>query len=305
MIPVLRQADELHTTFGRYVLGAAAIGELGPLLLASIAFATEKHHLSQTLLSLSFIVAASAAILLLLVVKSERLSEKIVRWLGDSEILPVRIALLVLVGSVSLAAKLGVETVVGALCCRRGGRRAGWRDQSRFLEDRLTTIGAGFFVPLFFVASGVAFDLPALVSSPASLARFGLFSLAFLFIRLAPLTLYKQALPERDLPALALLTSTTLPLVVAITYLGTRAGQMLSGRVGAGGSGGGDGDALSDAGADVARHARAGPGGGFCEFHPWRRRLDLGAGGERPGVVGAKLPGPRPDLRRSFRRPLP
>ena len=39
--------------------------------------------------------------------------------------------------------------------------------------------------------------------------------------------MYKLVLPERDLLPLALFSSTTLPLVVAVTYLGVRTGDML------------------------------------------------------------------------------
>jgi Kef-type K+ transport system membrane component KefB len=91
----------------------------------------------------------------------------------------------------------------------------------------LTSIGSGFFIPLFFIMSGVEFDLPALVTSPASLARLILFCAGFLFVRLFPVLLYKHVLPERDLLPLALFSATTLPLVVAVTYLGVRTGDML------------------------------------------------------------------------------
>jgi len=39
--------------------------------------------------------------------------------------------------------------------------------------------------------------------------------------------LYKHVLPERELLPFALYTATTLPLVVAVTYLGVRTGDML------------------------------------------------------------------------------
>ena len=67
---------------------------------------------------------------------------------------------------------------------------------------------------------------PSLVSSPANIGRLLLFTLAFLFIRIPPLCIYKNALAKSDLPALALLSSTTLSLVVAITYLASQTGQM-------------------------------------------------------------------------------
>jgi hypothetical protein len=54
-----------------------------------------------------------------------------------------------------------------------------------------------------------------------------LFWAGFLFIRIVPVLLYKRVLPERDLLPLALFTSTTMPLVVAVTFLGVRSGDML------------------------------------------------------------------------------
>ena len=71
------------------------------------------------------------------------------------------------------------------------------------------------------------FDLPGLFTSPASLARLILCCAGFLFVRILPVLLYKRVLPERDLLPLALFSSTTLPLVVAVTYLGVRTGDML------------------------------------------------------------------------------
>src|SRR5262249_13180106 len=63
--------------------------------------------------------------------------------------------------------------------------------------------------------------------SPTSLARLILFLAGFIFIRVVPVLLYKRVLPERDLLPLALLSSTTMPLVVAVTFLGVRSGDML------------------------------------------------------------------------------
>jgi Kef-type K+ transport system membrane component KefB len=225
VLPILRDADELTTDFGRHVLGAAAIGELGPLLLASIALAGERHHLHQTILSAVFMALVVLLLAGLAAVRGDRLSEKFSAWLGDSDILPVRVALVMLLGFVSLAETFGMETVVGAYAAGMaitllvdGKRRA-------HLEDRLTAIGSGFFVPVFFTASGIELDLSTL-ANPSGLGRFLLFCAAFLLVRIAPLHLYRRALPTRDLPALALLSSTTLPLVVAIAYLGAKNGGM-------------------------------------------------------------------------------
>lgn len=226
LLPILRQANQLQTDFGRYVMGVAAVSELCPLVLASVALAQEKHHLHQIFLSLFFLSLAVASVFMLAKLRSERLSALILVWLGDNEILPVRAAILLLLGFVSLADAFGMEAVVGAYAAGMAVAMLVDGTKAEVLEDRLATIGSGFFVPAFFIASGVELDLSALMSSPANFARFILFCLAFLLIRMAPLNLYRGVLKAHDLPAMALLSSTTLPLVVAITYLGARSGQM-------------------------------------------------------------------------------
>lgn len=174
-----------------------------------------------------FLGVAIGAILLARRFRSDKLSRLITRSLNDSSVLPVRISVLILLGLVSLAHELGIELVLGAYVAGMVITMLVRGTKAEMLEDRLTPLGSGFFVPLFFVISGVEFDLPSLVTSPASLARLILFLMGFLLIRLVPVLLYKRALPERDLLPLALLSSTTMPLVAAVTFLGVRSGDML------------------------------------------------------------------------------
>ncbi|MBM3562063.1 MAG: cation:proton antiporter [Alphaproteobacteria bacterium] len=226
LILMLRQAGGLDDEFGHYLLGIAAVSEIAPLILASIVLAQHNHHLHQTLLSALFIAIGLAAIFFLKRARSVRLADSVVRWLGDGELLPIRISLVILLGFVSFADRLGMELVVGSYMAGMAVAALVHGTKAEILEERLTAIGSGFLIPLFFIESGAAFNFPALVSSPASVARFAVFCVAFLLIRLAPLNLYKGTLPERDMPAFALLSSSTLPLVVALTYLGMGRGQL-------------------------------------------------------------------------------
>jgi len=223
LIPILRQTGDLESDFGRYVLGAAAIGELGPIILVSVLLAHEHNYLRQTLMSMVFLAIAIEATFFARSLRSERLSRMIARWMGDSSILPVRISILILLGFISLANKLGMEMVLGAYTA---GMMIAMMTKVEILQYRLASIGSGFLIPLFFITTGVEFDLPALVTSPANLVRLILFCAGFLLIRVLPVLLYKRVLPERDLLPLALFSSTTLPLVVAMTYLGVRTGDM-------------------------------------------------------------------------------
>jgi Kef-type K+ transport system membrane component KefB len=103
-----------HSDFGRYVLGEAAIGELGPIILVAVALSHEHNYLHQMLLSMVFLATAIEALFFARSLRSERLSRMIARWMGDSSVLPVRISILILLGFISLANKLGMEMVLGA-----------------------------------------------------------------------------------------------------------------------------------------------------------------------------------------------
>ncbi len=205
LIPILHQTGDIDSDFGRYLLGAAAVGELGPVLLASVALAHANHHLQQTLLSTAFLAIAVGSIILARTMSSNGLSAKIARWMGDGSILPIRIAILILLGLVSLASELGMEIVLGAYAAGVVVALLARGSEADALLARLNAIGSGVFIPMFFIISGVEFDLIGLVTSPASLLRLILFSMALLFIQIIPIRLYKGALPERDLLPLALL----------------------------------------------------------------------------------------------------
>ena len=93
-------------------------------------------------------------------------------------------------------------------------------------ESKLTAVGFGFFVPFFFVTSGIEFDLAALGSAEA-IAKLFLFLGLFLVVRGVPaMLLYRRVLGARDRMALAFYCATELPLVVAITTIAIDAGEM-------------------------------------------------------------------------------
>jgi len=142
LIPILRETG-CDSNFDRYVVGATAIGELDPLLLAPLVLAQAHQHLHQTLLSMVFLALAIGAISFARSLRSERLSRMIARWMGDSSVLPVRVSILILLAAVSLANELGMEMVLGAYT---GGIMIAMFTKVEILRYRLTSIGSGFFI---------------------------------------------------------------------------------------------------------------------------------------------------------------
>ncbi|HEY5260925.1 MAG TPA: cation:proton antiporter, partial [Solirubrobacteraceae bacterium] len=94
-------------------------------------------------------------------------------------------------------------------------------------DSKLTAVAFGVFVPFFFIVSGMHLDVHALFASVSGVLKMILFFVLFLVVRGTPaLLLYRGVLGTRDRAALALMTSTQLPLVLAITTLATSSGHM-------------------------------------------------------------------------------
>jgi Kef-type K+ transport system membrane component KefB len=141
--------------------------------------------------------------------------------------LPVVLTVLLVFGLVLLASSLGLDVILGAFAAGVIVRHVlRGREADRF-ESKLDAVGFGFLIPFFFIGSGMNLDLAALTSSIGAVLKVPLFLAGFLFVRGLPaLLLYRSELSLRDRIALALLSSTELPLVVAITTLGVEQGQM-------------------------------------------------------------------------------
>jgi Kef-type K+ transport system membrane component KefB len=93
------------------------------------------------------------------------------------------------------------------------------------LEDKLDAVGYGFFIPVFFVASGMGLDLRSIVQSPGRLILF--FVLLLVVRGLPTLLIYRSALPGPQRLELMFLLATALPLLVALSEIGLETGEML------------------------------------------------------------------------------
>jgi Kef-type K+ transport system membrane component KefB len=127
-----------------------------------------------------------------------------------------------LVAFTALAQRLGLETILAAFLAGAALRLID-RDQFQTHPNfpvKLEAIGYGFLIPMFFVSSGLQFDLHALVNSPSSLLRLPLFVIALLAVRGLPALIYRGIITGRRLVAAGLLQATSLPFIVAATTIG-------------------------------------------------------------------------------------
>jgi Kef-type K+ transport system membrane component KefB len=221
LLPILRDAGVLKSSFGPTVLSVGAIGEFGPIL--AVALLLTSHDAGATILLLVvFTVVAVAAALLAVRVHPPRLVALLSRHLDSSSQLPVRISVTLVVFLVYLATKLSLDVLLGAFAAgvivRLFIRVDGNTER---ITSKLEAIGFGFLIPIFFIETGVNLDLHALEHQPRVLLLVPLFALLFLFTRGLPtLLVFRRILDKAQLTALSILSSTALPLVVVITTIG-------------------------------------------------------------------------------------
>jgi Kef-type K+ transport system membrane component KefB len=224
LIPILRDNGELKTNFGTYLLAAGGVGEFGPILLVTLFLSTE-NPLHEAAILVAFILLA-LAMALVSVRFAWRGWPALERTFEASSQLAVRITVLLVFGLVLLASKLGLDVLIGGFVAGMIVRLALKGHELRVFESKLTAVGFGFFVPFFFITSGIEFDLAALGSLTAIL-KLAMFFALFLVVRGTPaLLLYRKVLSARDRAALAFYSATELPLVVAITTIATETGNM-------------------------------------------------------------------------------
>ncbi len=224
LIPILRDNGELKTRFGTFLLAAGGAGEFGPILLVTLVLSTDSA-LHESLILLAFIALA-----LILALGSMRWAWRgwplLERTFEASSQLAVRLTVVLVFGLVFLASKLGLDLLLGGFVAGMIVRLALQGHELQVFESKLTAVGFGFFVPFFFVVSGIEFDLAALGSAEA-IAKLAMFFALFLIVRGTPaLLLYRGVLRARDRAALAFYSATELPLVVAITTLAVETDHM-------------------------------------------------------------------------------
>jgi Kef-type K+ transport system membrane component KefB len=223
LMPVLRDAGELKTPFGRAVTAVGAVGEFGPLLAISL-FLSGRRPLAAALVLIGFAVIAGLAVWFASRGGHERFHGLVRATLHTSGQFAVRFVVMVIAALVGLSLALGLDMLLGAFAagviCRvllSGARES----DAKLVEGKLEAVAFGVVVPVFFINTGIGFDLRALVSDPHALLLLPIFLVLLLIVRGLPGSI---AAPSgstfADRGALTLFSATGLPIIVAVTNIG-------------------------------------------------------------------------------------
>jgi Kef-type K+ transport system membrane component KefB len=228
VVPVLKDAGESDTNFGQLVIAAATIAEFGTIILLSLFFSGEASSTATKLILFAglLLLAGVLTVVVLGVERSMRITAVLHRMQDTTAQIRVRGAFLLLVGFVVLASVFGLEVILGAFI---GGVILRLIDADRMMthpefHQKLEAVGFGVFIPIFFVATGLSFDLPALFASPATILRVPIFLLALLVVRGVPAILYRPLVGKRRTVVAALLQATSLSFIVAAAQIGMQLG---------------------------------------------------------------------------------
>jgi len=224
LVPVLKDAGEAGTTFGQLVIAAGTIADFATVILLSLFFSRESSSATTKVILLGglFVVAVLIVVSVARLERSMKLGVVLRRLQDTTAQIRIRGAFVLMIGLVALASTLGLEVILGAFIA---GAILSLVDRDREMTHpdfrrKLEAVGFGVFIPVFFVTTGVRYDLDALTADASTLAHVPIFLVALVVVRGLPALLYRGAVPDKRIPVAMLMQATSLPFIVAATQIG-------------------------------------------------------------------------------------
>jgi Kef-type K+ transport system membrane component KefB len=223
LLPILRDNGMLGGRFGHFILPAGAVGEFLPIVAIAIFLSAKGQFLGVVTLLVMLLVALVLAVMPRWVTRRSFVDISRAGENATSQT-TLRITIALLFGLLVVAGHFGLDIVLGAFLAGIILRRWAPGDVHA-LESKLDAIGYGFFIPIFFISSGMSLDIKSIAAAPERLAVF--FALLILVRGLPAMFLYRRDLVLVQRVQMMLLTATALPLLVALSEIGLSTGNML------------------------------------------------------------------------------
>jgi len=225
LVPILSDTHLLPTPIGQAVLGTGVAGEFWPIIFISVFLTSVYGALTEVLLLVGFGALVAGAATLALRTRPPRVLRILRDTLHTTGQVGVRASIFVLALLVFVAADAGFEFVLGAFAA---GVLVGLvldSPEGKVVRVRLEGIGFGFLVPVYFVVTGMTFDIDSLLTIEG-LSLAAIFLALLLVTRGASAFLWLRELGPRGTASLALFGATGLPLIVAIVGIGSERGDV-------------------------------------------------------------------------------
>lgn len=223
LLPILRDAGELRTPFGRAIGALGAVGEFGPLVAISVLLGSRAPGVATIVLAV-FLLIAAGAVWYAMRAPHGALHRFVNATLHTSGQFAVRVVMLLLAALVGLSVILDLDMLLGAFVAGVVWKllmRDADEGDREIVESKVEGIAFGFLVPLFFIYTGVTFDLASLLADPFLMAMVPVALVVLLIVRGLPSLLAAPLGADgRTKTAVVLLGATGLPIIVAVTGIG-------------------------------------------------------------------------------------
>ena len=225
VVPVLKDSGVVEGRFGQLVIAAASIADVATIVLLSLLFSERSSSTGAQAALLGGLVVLAGAVVVALrsAGRTMRIGDAVERLASTTAQIRVRGAFLLLVGFAAIAQEAGLEVILGAFVAGilLGALDADGTMRHPEFRVKLDAVGFGVLIPVFFVASGLTFDLDALTSSTVALVLVPVAFAALVVVRGVPALLYRGELRDQRLVlAAGALQAVSLPFIVASTAIG-------------------------------------------------------------------------------------
>ncbi len=226
VVPVLRDAGLTAGSFGQSILLSALVADFSTMLLITVAIAAAAGGVTpELLLILVLFVAFFGAWRVGAFLRRGhwRQLPRTPRAAAAEE--RTRLAFALMIFFVVLSQWVGAEVILGAFLAGAAISLIS-HHESRTLEGKLSAIGFGFLIPIFFIYTGANFDLKEVTSSPQGLVLVPVLLVAAYLVKVLPALLYARVYSMREAISAGLLLSSRLSLIIAAAAIGVRVGAV-------------------------------------------------------------------------------
>jgi Kef-type K+ transport system membrane component KefB len=218
--------------FGKFVVVSCSIAEFGSIVLLSLLFTgSGSGGIGAGIAKLGILVLAVVVIAFAAsrAGKFHRLDDVLYKLQDTSAQIRIRAAVLVLLALLVLSQDLKFDAILGAFLA--GALLSALTDPERdedfgHFRTKLEGIGFGFFVPVFFVSTGLSFPIDALFSDASAALRVPLFLVILLLVRGLPALVFRHEMSRAQVWAAGLMQATSLSFIVVATKIGVTIGEL-------------------------------------------------------------------------------
>ncbi|WP_283679853.1 cation:proton antiporter family protein [Lentilactobacillus sp. Marseille-Q4993] len=225
VIAGLKEKELLSKPFGQTILLIAALGEVVPMI--GLTFYTSVYSPEAKSLWLLLLILLAAAVLFIRFKFFFRFFDRVNK---STTQLDVRLSFFMIVALVTIAESVGAEGILGAFVAGIVIKLLNPHEETKV---RLDSIGYGFFIPIFFIMSGVNLNIRELIADPSTLVLIPVLLVAYLLAKALVYPILRIRFKNANAVAGTAMSATTITVVLAVLQVAKHLHRITSQQSGA------------------------------------------------------------------------